>query len=573
MVNNKKQTGKFRFTDFLVILICLIGAAYSVNLFRHSLFQTLNGQNKDSIGTVVVKKNTIQRRMSDRVLWDRLVRESPVYSGDIIRVADNSEADLHVGNNDLTLNENTLVRLHYDKETGQYKIDLSSGNIGLVTAAEGENVSLSVMGKKVEAKPGTALNVAAGNDGMALQVKEGAAAVEGQTAELTAGNMIAMDSEGAVRLEPAVMVTQPRPNEFYRKNAESLNVAFSWNRVNLQQDETLNLEIAADQNFSKSVRTFNKLNSSAQAALETGVWYWRITFNNSALANGRFTITDISNFQLLSPARNQQFSYEKEPPKIYFQWSQADDVLNYTLEVDVTPEFRNPVIKQQTTVTSFADSSLDEGIWYWRVTPVFSEKGDSNVNPLVSAFRIIKINEVQTASAAPTPQIIASIGEDIPLATAAPAPQPEPTPAPAPEPKIVYVPSEPKIIYVPAPVTRLSTPQNRQPAEGYRVGIEELKKENITFSWSAVKGANAYIFTIYQEINGARRQVLQIGPENRTTYTAEIKTLGRGNFIWRVEAVNVGQDNIIDQHGISGENSFIVDIPRAGQVQIPEDRQ
>jgi len=230
---------------------------------------------------------------------------------------------------------------------------------------------------------------------------------------------------------------------------------------------------------------------------------------------------------------------------VNFQWSQAEDVLHYVAEVDVTPEFRNPVIKKQMTVTSFADSSLNEGIWYWRVTPVFSETGGnggaavSNIQPRTSTFRIIKDREPQTA------QILAQIEE-------------EPKPAPAPEPE---------------PVSRLPVPSNRRPAEGYRIGIEEVKRENITFRWSAVPEANAYLFTIYQITGTTRRQVTQIGPENRTTWTTKIKTLGRGNFVWRVEAVNVGHDNVIERHGNPGENRFVVDIPRAGPVQIPEVQQ
>jgi len=593
MANEQKKYDNFRITDLLVILICLAGAIYSVYLFRQSLFQTLNGQNKISIGTVVVKRNTVQRRMSDRVLWDRLIKESPVYSGDLIRVADNSEADLHVGANDLTISENTLVRLRYDEETGEFKIDLSSGNMGLVTNAESGNVSLNIMGKKIEAKPGTALSAAAGNKGIAVQVSKGEASIEGQNSRLTAGNMLAMDNEGAIRTEPAVMVTQPKPNAQYKKSEETLNVSFSWNRLNLQPNETLRLEIAADQSFSKSVRTLNDLNSSAQVPLETGVWYWRITrgiaaYDFSVLSNGRFTITDISNLQLLSPARNQQFFYETELPKLYFQWTQAEDVLYYNLEVDVTPEFRNPVIKKQTTITSFTDSSLNEGIWYWRVMPVFSDNTKitfGNIDPSVSAFRILKNNEPKTASDLQTPKVIAKIGEDIPLVSAlqttpaskpeTPVQQPAPSSASKPEIKIIYVPvpapaPEPKIIYVPTPitVTRLPSPQDRQPAEGYIIGIEEIKKETVTFSWSSIEGANAYIFTIYQDLGGTRRQIMQIGPEDRTEFTTDIITLGRGNFIWRVEAVNVGKDDIIDRHGDPGENRFVVDIPKAGQPEV-----
>jgi len=547
MENEKKQKDKkdkLRFIDYLVIILCLLGAAYSVNLFRLSLFQTLGGQNKTFIGNVIVKKNTIQRRMSDRQLWDRVAKESPVYSGDIIRVADSSEADLHVGSNKLSLDENTLVRLHYDEDDGEYQINLNSGNIGLVTSADGGKVSLNIMGKKVEVQPGTSLNAAMGVNGMSLQVSEGAAVIDGLE-QLSSGDMIAMDGEGAVSLEPMIMVTQPRPNAVYRKSASPLNVDFLWNKINIKDDEALRLEISEDKNFNRPI-VLNGLNSSAQTALEAGTWNWRIKYGESALAFGSFVITEVFGMELLSPARNQQFYFESEPPKVHFQWSQAEDVLHYNFEVDVTPEFRNPIIKKQTEITSFTDSNLGEGVWYWRVTPVFSESGGSNAaagsNSLAqtSIFRVVKDKEP------PTPQFL-TLEEPL-----------------APEPAIAAI-TAPD----PASNSRLPAPLNRQPANNYRVGIEEAKRGNVTFRWSAVPGANAYLFAIYQETGTARRQVTQVGPVNRTTMTMTIKTLGRGNFVWRVEAVRVGQDNIIEQRGIPGENRFVVDIPRAGQVQIP----
>jgi hypothetical protein len=628
----KNSDGKFRFTDFLVVLLCLTGTVYSINLFRLDLFQTLNDKNKTPIGSVSIKRNTVQRRMSDRVLWDRLVRESPVYSDDIIRVADNSEADLHVGGNDISLNENTLIRLRYDKETGEFKIELTSGNMGLVTASEGNNVVLDIMGRQVEAKPGTALNAAAGNSGMAVQISEGEAVLmeEGQNRELASGGMIAMDSEGSILSEPAAMIIQPRPNAVYRKSAELLNVGFSWNRINLQPNETLRLEISEDQNFNRSVRTLDGLNASAQAALEAGLYNWRLIYSGGAdnesgvvsdsavLSSGRFTVTDVSALQLLSPARNQQFFYEAEFPKLYFQWSETEDVSHYTVEVDVTPEFRNPIIKRQAAVASFTDSSLGEGIWYWRVTPVFSQANDSGgVYPSTASFRIIRNNEQEDRPFKSGRVTLESPSQDAALPGLAALRQqtvfrwssneavtksrfvlsrnsnplvgqaeieiidPNRTirldrleegvwywtvEAQTPEGGDItaYPPRQLRVL----PISLLPAPANRQPAEGYRIGIEEIKRVNINFRWSAVQGANAYIFTLYQETVGTRRQITQIGPENRTSWTTDIKTLGRGNFLWRIEAVNVGRNNVIEQRGNTAENRFVIDIPRPGPVRI-----
>jgi len=577
MESKKKSNGKFRFVDFLVILFCLSGAVYSVNLFWEDLFQTINSKNKTPIGSVSIKRNIVQRRMSDRVIWDRLIRESPVYSNDMIRVGGNSEADLHIGGNDITINENTLLRLRYNKETGEYQIDLTSGSIGLVTDSKGNEFSLNIMGQQVKAKPGTALNADAGDNGMALRVSKGLAVIaeENQKRELDAGDAITMDSYGSISSAPAAFVIQPKPNALYRKSGgEPLNINFSWDRINLKTNETLRLEIAEDQYFSRSVSILNGLNDSAQAALSTGLWNWRLTYNGGAnravLASGRFTIMDTKGLELLSPAKNRQFFYESENPKIYFQWSQTDDISHYIAEVDVTPEFRNPIIKKQTSATSFSDSSLGEGIWYWRVTPVFSQTDDganaSGVTaPGPSAFRIVKSKEPQTPSLVFAEELLLSSSfATTYAAVSAPDAVPAPTPVPAPKPAPAQTPNQSKV----PPIPFLAAPSNRLPAEGYLIDIEELKKTNINFSWSAVRGANGYILTIYKEAKGERMQIMQMGPENRTSWSTDIKTLGRGNFIWRIEAVNVGRNNVIEQHGKPAENRFAVDIPRAGPVQI-----
>jgi hypothetical protein len=128
---------------------------------------------------------------------------------------------------------------------------------------------------------------------------------------------------------------------------------------------------------------------------------------------------------------------------------------------------------------------------------------------------------------------------------------------------------------VPPPPTLLAAPLNLQPPEGHRIGIAQLKESNsIVFTWSAVPGADAYIFTLYKITTGSldtddgRRQIIRVPPGNRRNWTLEnIETLGEGTFIWQVEAVNVSAGTI-ERRGRNAENSFVIDIPRSGQVQV-----
>jgi hypothetical protein len=122
------------------------------------------------------------------------------------------------------------------------------------------------------------------------------------------------------------------------------------------------------------------------------------------------------------------------------------------------------------------------------------------------------------------------------------------------------------------PVPLLPAPLNRLPPAGYRIGIDQLKESSsVDFTWSAVPGANAYIFTLYQNGDGGRRQIFRGQPRNHTRWTLENPAaLGNDTFIWQVEAVNISSAGTVEQRGRIVENSFIINIPRPGQVKIED---
>ena len=126
----KRAIGK---VDLLVILLCLSGAAYFLNLFRLDLFAAISLQNEKPVGTILIRSNIVQRRMSNRVLWDRVRVDSPVYIGDLIRVADQSAATLDIAENQIDLDENTLIRIlaAANETEAAFQIELDSGSLSL----------------------------------------------------------------------------------------------------------------------------------------------------------------------------------------------------------------------------------------------------------------------------------------------------------------------------------------------------------------------------------------------------------------------------------------------------------
>jgi len=664
--SNRSSGNRFRLIDLLIIILCLLCMAFGIYLFRNDLYATISLQNVQPVGTITIKNNTVQRRIADRVLWDRLRVESPVYLGDIIRVAELSAATLNIESQHIDIEENTLIRILLAPDgSGALQIELTDGKIGVTTSAENNSaesraLQINLMGHVVEVGAGTALAATAGKDGIALQVNEGKAVFidngEGESREIASGMMVAFDSEGTEQRSPAAVVTRPRPNARYVKSSpQPLPVSFMWSRVNLQPRDTLRLEIAADKNFNRVAQSVEDLDSSAEVSLEAGLWNWRLSQGGAILSSGRLTVVDAVNLSLLSPARGSLFRYRDKQPSVRFQWSAIEEAAYYDIEIAPTQDFANPRINRRIAAPFFVDSSLADGTWYWRVQPVFSsvyEGGASFSN--VSFFRIEQTDQtiaeeqaVTLLEGEPLRELERSVGNEPPpepvvalvetqpeplppppprrpppqpARRAQPAPQPRPAPRaqpapqtqpepsppepqtqpasqvqaapqtppeplPPPEPQTQPAPQvqptpqaqpEPQQQPVPAPQTRpepppppLPAPSNREPANNYRIGIEQLKaRRTIVFRWAAVPGANAYIFTLYEQTASGRRQIDRVTVTSPTWTLENIGALGRGAFVWQIEAVNRNPDGEIARRGTTGENTFTMDIPLPSPVQV-----
>jgi hypothetical protein len=629
------RTG-FRFRDFFVIVLCLSGIFYCFNLFRLDLFQTIQQQNVEPVGTVTVKFNTVQRRIAVRVLWDRLYNESPIYLGDIIRVAELSSATLDIEGQQINLNENTLIRIQRAPDGKTLQIDLTEGSLDVSTNEEAGSLRLNLMGRVVEAAAGSTLNVFTGNDGMVVQVNEGAALIleeSGEIREVHSGSILAIDTEVTELRQLSAVVRQPRAAARLLKNSEELlPVNFLWDRINLEQNDFLRLEIAEDRNFRRIIQTINDLTDSAQVLLDTGIWFWRLSFMDEAFASGRFTIVDALGPELLFPINNSSFRFLDELPSVRFNWSETEEASQYLLEVSLLPDFRNVQISVQTTATSYIQSGIEQGTWFWRVLPIFSFVYEGN--PSYSEISLFSVEQNQPTT--PEETILAEV-QTIVLPEPPPPPPPPPMPlelrliSPAHQARLAGLtvlrsptifrwesdmeaessrfvlsrnsnPLEQPVTEITnpgltlqvnqidtgiwywtvealsseglvssavprqlevQPIPLLSVPVNTQPLNRARIDIAALRPQRyIDFSWQTVNGANAYIFTLFEQTATDRRLILRNPPVNRTNWRLEnLNILSRGTFIWQVEAVNIGQNGQIDQRGILRDNIFIVDIP------------
>jgi hypothetical protein len=408
---NAPSAAGFRFIDLMVLVVFISTAILGLLLFRADLMRTIEGRDSESIGIIIIRNNVVQRRHDDRVVWDRLYVDSPVYSGDLIRTAELSDASIHLDLNQIDVNENTLIRIQKSSGgRGPFEVELREGDLNVISSTESAGLKLELMGRQVEIDPGAVINAAAGEEGISVQVNEGSAVFksEGQASEISEGSLISMDTEGVVRIEPAAVVTRPKPNARYLKSAaEALTINFAWNRINIPAADKVSLEIASDRNFTQDYSVIEDLNNAAQADFYTGIWYWRISYGGAALRNGQLTVVNAAGPELFSPVMDSRFRYYgNTTPQIRFQWTDIREASQYVIEIGDTPDIANPRVRRQLSGSSFIQSELGPGTWYWRVKPVFLSlyEGESAFSP-ASSFRIEKLSEPPAAGAAVTVEI------------------------------------------------------------------------------------------------------------------------------------------------------------------------
>ncbi|MDR2543365.1 MAG: hypothetical protein LBC80_07965 [Treponema sp.] len=573
---NPHSGGGLRLIDFLVVIVFLSIALYCINLFRLDLMQTFYLRNVEPVGQIVIRQNIVQRRLSDRVLWDRLAAQSPVYLGDLIRVAEYSAATLFLEGNSIELNENTLIRLSRAADGETLQIIMNQGTISVATTEDSQRISLDIGGRHIQplsAEVPTVLNITSADNIIILQVNEGTVQVieEQQTQEIQAGSFVAIEPEtiepAEVRLVQRAIVLQPVSNARYLNSTNNpIPVNFNWNRININANDLLRLEIASDRNFNHIYHVYENLNNQALVNVNSGLWHWRLSSTTTVLGEGQITVVDASGPQLQSPMERSVFNFVDDSAVFNFQWNEVHGASAYILEICNTPYFTNPYISRETEVTFFTDSSLTEGRWYWRVKPVFPSFFSGNASfSLPSSFLIEQKHVNPQVEELPlsdwlaieiSPEIAQLPGE-LPIEEEIPVTEVAALVAPTPAPR-------------PAPISPLLAAQNLRPARGHRFTTTELQEQRrITFTWQAVRGANAYIFTLFQQTTTGRQQLLQTQPLSSPEYElTDLRILDAGNFIWQIEAVSLNQNGVIERRGTTAESTFIMYIYFPGAIQL-----
>ena len=174
------------YIDILIVFLCALGLFLCLFFFYRDLNTALTRRGAEAVGNITFRYNMAQRRFIDRLVWDRLRNDSPIYNGDIIRTADMSEATITFIHSDdiLELFSNTLVQIFVD-DTGSM-LDLSQGEISVNSSSGGMVISSG--GNLLNVEADSVLRASLFESGeLDIAVSEGTAFVNGNSVNAGSG--------------------------------------------------------------------------------------------------------------------------------------------------------------------------------------------------------------------------------------------------------------------------------------------------------------------------------------------------------------------------------------------------
>ena len=159
MTKKRNTRLKASLADILLFIFCSLGATTALGLYYKDINSWSLKNNEVAVAKIYFKKNVVQRKFIDNDIWERVNQKSPIYNGDKIRTAQDSEihAQFEKTGTKIQLKENSLIQIFSNKK--EKAIDFLSGEIFLASARDGEEAVVMAVKKKISAAPNSKVKI------------------------------------------------------------------------------------------------------------------------------------------------------------------------------------------------------------------------------------------------------------------------------------------------------------------------------------------------------------------------------------------------------------------------------
>lgn len=434
----------------------------------------LDAGTREQVGTITFKQKTVQRKYSDRTVWESMESSFPLYNKDSIRTGDLSDAEITLNDGTkLEVDENTLIMLNISKD--EQEIDFAYGSIaanrdvsgdtsgGLLSIRSGENrisvdtASLSLV--QTEAK------------NLIVDVQSGIANlfVGDEKQEISSQEKVTLSGNDIQVTKKLFSITQPPP--IIRKVTSSDRTSIEYIVDGYSSETNSTLEFSRSRDFKNIYSKRNIRSEKFDESFSPGVTYWRAVAGGKVASLGKISILQVKPSRLVSPRSKAIIFTQKNSTLVSFSWIREERNSQSVLEISQDPDFKT-LTEEKSSLGSSISLELGPGEYYWRVKSVI-DKDEAPIYSIAQNFSITR--------------------------------------------------DEPK-----------NPPILLHPKSGDLFSESIASKAGVNFFWSQLKGYKDYELEIAQ--SSAMKDPIQVTSQGKTTvlYKTDYK---QGEYYWRVRGV------------------------------------
>ncbi len=413
----KKRNILFKNSDKIIILVCSLGIIFSLIGYFHDVYKTNLRTDEKPIACLTHRSKSVQRRFRDRLVWDIIRENTPLYVGDFVRTTALAEAEITFDSGKIiNMSHNSLIEILPESDIANLKI--TSGTVSIKTP---KNITLragretleiskdSIVSMNIQPdflpqtddaitpvvlSDGTLENPAAAansNHLISVSVEKGTVRQnksDGSIIELNAGTQIVMDSEGHQVKNPAIIMINPKVSQKIIKNDnETATLLFSWKTLNYEPDTLTKIELSYDKDGIYPYQNQTVDTQETVFTLPNRTVYWKAypvskddEIYNESILNGSVSVFSITPIKKLQPVNNVGLTYKAAQNGIHFSWTKDELARGYELQIADNQEMQNPAITYTTAKTEAKLELIESGTWYWQVSPIYDDSIQASVS-------------------------------------------------------------------------------------------------------------------------------------------------------------------------------------------------
>jgi hypothetical protein len=383
----------FRKKENKILAFLILNAFLFLSLFFYDLNKRIDISERTIIGSVEFKKNIIQRKFDDHMVWESLSKNSPITNRDTIRSDSYSDAIIRLNDGtEISMDENSMFYL--DISGDDPTLDFSSGNINVKKlGASSDQLKIKSNESMIIVSKGE-LNINQTQNGnLTMHVDKGKASISsnGVSHTVESGNQANVKNNKVEITKTPFILISPVNNQILTTKEEDKQVEFQWEPV--EKYSTVSLEISRYFRFNTIFKKIDSPSQSLAINLPIGSYYWRLRSNDKLSPQYRFHVYNETNVNSKLPLDDVILTFVEKLPSISFYWNKDPLAKDYILEISDSKKFQSLSSRHTTKTNSMAVDNLDTGEYFWRVktvpiSPDLPEKTSS-----VKTFKIQKTTE------------------------------------------------------------------------------------------------------------------------------------------------------------------------------------